>query len=55
MTRAELMDLDNLLEKFEDEYYSREKIRSQGTDVYNAVCTVSCAIQFELEQMKQED
>ena len=55
MTRAELMDLDNLLEKFEDEYYSRRKIREQGTAVYNAVCTVSCAIQFELEQMKQED
>jgi len=54
MTRAELMDLDNLLEKFEDEYYPREKIRSQGADVYNAVCIVSCAIQFELEQVEQE-
>jgi hypothetical protein len=54
MTRAELMYLDNLLEKFEDEYYQRRKIREQGTAVYNAVCTVSCAIQFELEQMEQE-
>lgn len=54
MTRTELMDLDNLLEKFVDEYYPRRKIRAQGTAVYNAVCTVSCAIQFELEQVKQE-
>ena len=55
MTRAELIDLDNQLEKFENEYYPRRKIRAQGTAVYNAVCTVSYAIQSELDQMEQEE
>jgi hypothetical protein len=52
MTISELQMLIDLADKFQAEYYPREKIREQGTDVYDATDIVSKAASDEIEKAK---
>ena len=52
MTISELQVLIDLADKFQAEYYPREKIREQGTDVYNAVDIVSKAASDEIDKIR---
>lgn len=52
MTIGELQVLIDLVDKFQAEYYPRDRIREQGTEVYDATDIVSKAASDEIDKIR---